>query len=222
MRQPSIKIFILLLLFLGISLPTFSALKTGISYNIPIDYENLSENELELQAEKYYFNSTLVKEGIVNEDVTNALVLYSILQNINPENTKYMVRLGILYDKIGKDRFAKGNFARAISTNSKAPEPYFYYGNYYYKRDSFRKALKYYNEAYKRGYENNYEMLFKMGDIYEKLGDTRSALKYLQEAEKQSPNPEIKAKISRIEVKHSANKEYYSDTRIRKYETTND
>ena len=79
MRQPSIKIFILLLLFLGISLPTFSALKTGISYNIPIDYENLSENELELQAEKYYFNSTLVKEGIVKRGAKVRLLRDSVV-----------------------------------------------------------------------------------------------------------------------------------------------
>jgi len=54
-----------------------------------------------------------------------------------------------------------------------------------------------------------------MGDIYEKFGDTRSALKYLYDAQKQSANAELDAKIKRIELQDSINKEYYSDTRIR-------
>ena len=88
-------------------------------------------------------------------------------------------------------------------------------GEFYYKRELYRKALKYFNESYKRGYETNYDLLYKMGDIYEKFGDTRSALKYLEEAKKQSNNPELENKIQKIKTQDEINKEFYSDTRIR-------
>lgn len=215
MRQPSIIILSIFILLMGFYAPAFSALKTGINYSIPIDYDNLSEYELQPKAEKYYHNAIRLKDGIVNDDMTNALMLYSILLNINPENTTYMVKLGTLYDKIGKDRHAKGNFARAISTNAKCVDAYFSYGNFYYKRESYRKALKYYNEAYKLGYQTNYDLLYQMGDIYEKFGDTRSALKYLNDAFIQSPNPDLESKIKKIELKQATNKEFYSNTRIK-------
>ena len=147
--------------------------------------------------------------------MTNALMLYSVLQQVNPDKIEYPVKLGILYDKVGKDRQAKGNFSRAIGLDKTSPLPYYHFGDFYYKRELYRRALKYYNEAYKNGFETNYNLLYKMGDIYEKFGDTRSSLKYLYEAQKQSANPELDAKIKRIEAQDAINKEYYSDTRIR-------
>ena len=147
--------------------------------------------------------------------MTNALFLYNILFKVNPDKLEYSVKLGILYDKVGKDRQAKGQFSRAIGINKESPLPYFYFGEFYYKRNLYRKAMKYYNEAYKKGFKTNYDLLFRMGDIYEKFGDTRSALKYLKEAEAQNPNSELADKIKRVELQDSVNKEYYSDTRIR-------
>ena len=89
-------------------------------------------------------------------------------------------------------------------------------GEFYYKRELYRRALKYYNEAYKLGMSTNYDLLYKMGDIYEKFGDSRSALKYFKAAQKQSPNVELDNRILKIEAYDPANKEFYEDTRIRK------
>ncbi|MBE7711438.1 MAG: tetratricopeptide repeat protein [Cyanobacteria bacterium SIG31] len=215
MRQLSITVLLVFAFIISGVYPVFSAVTGKIEYNIPIDYSNLSEQDLNIKARHYFYNALQAKDGETTEYITQALILYSILQNMNPEHTEYSVRLGILYDKINKDRYAKGNFARAIQVNHTNPKPYFYYAEYYYKRQSYRKALKYYKEAYKYGYEKNYDTLYKMGDIYEKFGDTRSALKYLKEAEKQSPNNDLELKIKRIESNDAINKEYYSDTRIR-------
>lgn len=216
MRQLSITILLVFILFISASQNAYSAVKGGIEYNIPVDYSKLSEDDLNLRAREYFYNALRGKDDELTEYATNALMIYSVLQNMKPEHTEYSVRLGILYDKIGKDRYAKGNFARAIQTNHLNPKPYFYYAEYYYKRQDFRKALKYYKEAYKLGYDKNYETLYKMGDIFEKFGDTRSALKYLNEASLQNPNSELENKIKRISTNDSTNKEFYSDTRIRK------
>lgn len=214
MHHFSITILLILFLITGINFPAFSAVKGGINYTIPVDYSNLSEEEVEKKANEYFYLAEKLQDNIINNDMTNALMHYSILEKINPKKIEYTVKLGILYDKIKKDRRAKGCFAKAISINSQSPLPYFYYGEFYYKRESYRKALKYYNEAYKHGFKNNYDLLYKMGDVYEKLGDTRSALKYLNEARNQNPNEKIEEKIKHVELQDAVNKEFYSDTRI--------
>lgn len=206
MRQPSI---LLLLIFTCFCIsPAFAAIKGGIDYSIPIDYTKLSEVELSEKASQAYSKALLASDK-VNEDITEALMLYSLLQNINPEKQVYCVKLGILYDKIGLDKYAKGNFSRAIGINSSTPEPYFYLGEFYYKREMYRKALKYYTQAYERGYKTHYETLCKLGDIYEKFGDTQLALKYLTSASKISPNTLLDEQIKRIETANSTNNAYY-------------
>ena len=215
MRQFSKKFLLTLMLFTVISVPTFSAVKGGIEYSIPLDYSKVNEQEVELKAKLYFHNALQTQDSIVNEDITNALFLYRVLDKVNPNNIDYPIKLGRLYDKVEKERQAKGYFYKAIGIDESSPIPYFYLGEFYYKRELYRKALKYYNESYKRGYETNYDLLYRMGDIYEKFGDTRSALKYLQYAKKQSNNPELENRIQKIETQDAINKEFYSDTRIR-------
>ena len=214
MRQ-LIKISIILIFVCSLSAPAFCALKGGLEYQIPIDYSKLSTEELENKAGFYYGLALKTSNGKVNDDMTSALNLYTILSSKNPENTFYKIRLGHLYDIIGKDRYAKGYFFQAIGTDSSQPEPYFRLGEFYYRRELYKKALNMYKEAYKRGYIGNYDTLYKIGDIYEKFGDTEAALKYLKLAARKSPNSELDNKIKRVENANAINKEYYSDTRIR-------
>ena len=214
MRQ-LIKISIILIIVCSLSAPAFCALKGGLEYQIPIDYSKLSTEELENKAGFYYGLALKTSNGKVNDDMTSALNLYTILSSKNPENTFYKIRLGHLYDIIGKDRYAKGYFFQAIGTDSSQPEPYFRLGEFYYRRELYKKALNMYKEAYKRGYIGNYDTLYKIGDIYEKFGDTEAALKYLKLAAQKSPNSELDNKIKRVENANAINKEYYSDTRIR-------
>ena len=214
MRQ-LIKISIILIFVCSLSAPAFCALKGGLEYQIPIDYSKLSTEELENKAGFYYGLALKTSNGKVNDDMTSALNLYTFLSSKNPENTFYKIRLGHLYDIIGKDRYAKGYFFQAIGTDSSQPEPYFRLGEFYYRRELYKKALNMYKEAYKRGYIGNYDTLYKIGDIYEKFGDTEAALKYLKLAAQKSPNSELDNKIKRVENANAINKEYYSDTRIR-------
>ncbi len=215
MRQVSIIVLLIFIIYVEAVLPTFSAVKGGIEYSIPIDYSKINEQELVLRAKEYFYNAQQLKDGTINEDMTNALMLYSVLQQNNPNKIEYPIKLGILYDKINKDRQAKGCFYRATGLDKTNPASYFYLGEFYYKRELYRRALKFYSDAYRLGMSTNYNLLYKMGDIYEKFGDTRSALKYLQEAKTQSANPDLENKIKKIESLDAINKEYYSDMRIR-------
>ena len=78
----------------------------------------------------------------------------------------------------------------------------------------YKKALRFYSEAYKFGYTQHYETVYKLGDIYEKFGDTRAALKYLRQASTINANSALDDKLTRVENADKINREYYSNTRI--------
>lgn len=210
MRRLS-TIYLLIFFTLILTLPAESAYKGGITYSIPIEYKNLSESELNDKAKVYYHNALRLKDREVNEDMTNALLIYSILQDVNPNNPVYPVKLGILYDKIGKDRYAKGGFSRAIGVDSSFPDSYFYFGEFYYKRQLYRSALRYYKRALEHSYKPSYDLYYRLGDIYEKFGDTKNALKYLKLASEQSPNSELDNKIKFVEGMNGKNSAYYNN-----------
>ena len=155
MRQFSIILFVILFFMSGNL--SYSALHGRIDYSIPVDYSKLSEQELEEKAKFYYHNALQHKDNETNihSDTTNALVLYSALQKINPTETKYYIKAGILYDKISKDRQAKGCLFRAVSISKNNPEAFFYLGEFYYRRQSYKPALKNYLKAYNYGYQRH-------------------------------------------------------------------
>ena len=188
-------------------LPSFSALRGGVDYKIPFDYTKLNQAELEEKAEFFYTPAIETKQ--LDENMTYALNLYALLSNAYPENIMYPLRLGKLYDVIGKDRHAKGQYFRAMNINPSRPEPYFYLGDYYFKREQYRKALKFYLKAYDIGYSEHYPTLEKLGTIYQKLGDTEKALYYLQCASTISPNDDLFNRINNIRNANEINQEYY-------------
>ncbi len=214
MRQPSIVLlFAVLLLFL--TYPAYSAVQGKVDYAQSIDYSQLTEDDLEQKAKAYYFLAMQSDSDKITDEMTKALNMYLALQKIDPKNESYCVKLGSLYDRINQDKYAKENLSRAVSINSSNPEPYFYFGEYYYKRCEFRKALKYYKKAYERGYMVHYDTLCRMGDIYAKFGDTRCALVYLEAAHKLNPNEHLQQTITFLKGKDAENHLFNSKTRIR-------
>ncbi len=170
-----IKFFALLLF--AVSCPSFAALRGNIDYTIPIEYKNLSEAELEAKAEVFYNSALKTTDGKLNENITQSLVLYNALSRKNPENIIYALRAGSLYDLIGKDRYAKGCYCRAMGVDSSRPEPYFYMGEFYYKRQLYRRALKMYKRAYEHGYSNHPQTVLRLKQLYLMLDDKESRAK---------------------------------------------
>ena len=190
-------------------LPSFSALRGGVDYKIPFDYTKLNQAELESKAELYY-TSALNTKGL-NDNMTSALNLYKLLSSAYPENIIYALRLGKLYDVLRKDRHAKGQYYHAMSVSPSRPEPYFYLGEFYYEREQYRKALKFYLRAYDNGYSEHYPTLEKTGTIYQKFGDTEKALYYLQCAVVLNPSDSLYARINSIKNADDINNEYYQN-----------
>ena len=202
-----IRILLIQLILFFTFLPSYSALKGGVDYKIPFDYTKLNQSELEAKAEYYY--TPALKSKVLNDNMTYALNLYSLLSNAYPENITYTLRLGKLYDVLGKDRHAKGQYYHAMGVNQSRPEPYFYLGDFFYEREQYRKALKFFLKAYDLGYSEHYQTLEKIGTIYQKFGDTEKALYYLQCAVVLNPSDTLYARINRIKDADDINNEYY-------------
>ena len=202
-----IRLLLIPLIFCFTLIPAFSAVKGGVDYKIPFDYTNLNQAELQTEAESYY--NKAVKSGRLDNNMTQALNLYTLLSNAYPDNIMYTLKLGKLYETIGKDRYAKGQYYRAMGINQSRPEPYYYLGSYFYSKEQFRKALKYYNLAYECGYSNHYQTLKDMGIIYKNLGDTEKSLQYLQCAATLNPDGNLDKIIKDVKNANNINKEYY-------------
>ncbi len=208
MRQ-LIRIFLTINILCFTVVSSFATLHGTLEYTIPVDYSQINLEETDTKANLYYDLAMKNKSGNLDENITYALNLYSILCNKSPDNIFYAIRLGTLYDLIGKDRYAKGNYYRALSIDESRPEPYFYFGEFYYKRAMFKKALKMYTKAYNNGYIKHYETLYKLGDIYQKFGDTQQAQKYFKSAANIQSNVELDKKIETVNTTDCSNKVYY-------------
>lgn len=183
--------------------------KGGIQYNIPIDYSFFNEQKLSKDAEttfNRYLQSDNEKQQALLLD--QLLYDYSILGKLNPENPLYFTRLGIIYDKLGKDRWAKSNFFRGSNITNEDPYAFYSFGNFYFDRKELLKALKEYQKAYNCGYSSHYDTLYKMGLIYEKLGDFKSAIYYYKKASAIKGSDAVSSKIIFLESLLNTNSLY--------------
>lgn len=100
-----------------------------------------------------------------------ALENYHILSKIEPLNTYSYVQLARIYEKKKSEDLIKENFSTALSINSKDPYANYFYGEYFYSKEKYRVALKYYLIAYKNGYKDVYILNKRLAELYKKLGD---------------------------------------------------
>ncbi len=203
-----------IILFLFITFPAIGAEKGRIEYTPRIDYSLINTKEFEDKAFQYYtiaIQSTIKEEQIKNAEL--AVGCYRILTSKHPASPKYTLKLAQLYNLMGHDRLAKEFYYKTISLDENYAPGYEGFGDYYYNRKEYRRALKQYNKAY---IQNNsiYNVNNKIGTIYQKLGDTQSAVKYLNEAYKINPTEELNVKIRLLEELNSSNALYYKNTRI--------
>ena len=168
MRQSIIILLTLLTINLSAS-DSFGAFKGGIEYTIPIDYEQINESEFAQKAD-FYYNKVYSLDG-TKDDMSQALILYSALNKKCPWNIDYSIRLGNLYLKNNKYRYAKGCYCQAMGIDAKRPEPYYYLGDLYYKREQYRSALKMYKRASEYGYADNIDNINKINKIKRMLGE---------------------------------------------------
>ena len=87
----------------------------------------------------------------------------------------------------------------------------YYFGEFYYTREDYTRALYYYNTAFENGYQETFNVLIKMAVMYEKLGDLLRANQYYKKAFLIQPNNTIlPEKIREIESLKYKNTGYYN------------
>ena len=209
-------LFVILVILLMYPLKANALLEGKIDYSVPIDYSLLEESELAAAANQDYviaINKIGTNDGKIH--LESAKRYYQLLGDMYPDNLSYCVKLAILYDIAGEDRYAKGYYSKALNIKRKQDYPFYAFGNFYYKRELYRKALKYYKQAYQHGFSNHYYTLKNMAVIYEKLGDTQASIRYFNMLLDLTPGDEdLQEKIRLLEDINSRNLLYYQNSRI--------
>lgn len=139
-----------------------------------------------------------------------ALGKYFLASKINPDYTRIYTQLARIYDEMSKDTLAKSNFFHALNLNYTDPYNNFWFGEFYFKRKDYKRALKYYNLAYNNGYSDNFELNLRLATLYEKFADLANAKKFYEATYQINPQQkEIPQKIQLIDSLNYDNSEYY-------------
>ena len=180
--------------------------------NTYIDYSKI-DKESTLQLADFYFNKALKEEDskLRAEYLQKASGEYHILTHAQPDNLYPIIQMARVYDMEQENRFAKAYFFQALKIDKNNADTNYYFGDFYYKRREYTKALYFYNKAFKNGFKSDYEVFIKMGTIYEKLGDLLKANQYYKRAYMAKPtNEELPDKIREIEDLRYKNTGYYN------------
>lgn len=183
---------------------------------------------VELTSPQYSFSEFDIKKTLKNADANmlmyqkvkdkekkkeyleNAMRYYFIASKIDDKATDAFVGIARVYDEMKLDTLAKEHFYKATNLDYKNAKANFYFGNFYFKRNDFLNALKYYKIAYANGYSKNYQLNLTIGIIYEKLADIETAkIFYLRALKLKQKNNLLYEKIRLLEELNYSDSQYY-------------
>ncbi len=201
-------LFICLIIFV---LPCFSVEKGSVKYEDNLmDYSVLDGQKILQEADAFF------KQYETTKDVNclgTAMGKYYIVTKIYPVEIYPMVQLARTYDEKKLDKFAKEYFSICYDINKKDPYLNYYLGDFYYKRNDYKRALRYFRRAYDNGYSEYYDLNIKIATIYEKFADLLKAKYYYEKAFAMNPtNTSLKDKTLQIESLNYYNSGYYKNS----------
>lgn len=208
-----------LLVLLTFGSPVFAVEFGTIKYNDSIiDYSVIDKQSVLNRADNYFEHALKTTDKDEQAKLLQkASGEYFILTRIEPQNLRYMVQMARIYDLENKNSYAKEYFFNALKIDKHNARTNYYFGEYYYRRKEYEKALYFYNTAFENGHGENYEILIKMATMYEKLGDLLRANQYYKKAYIINPsNSKLSGKIKEIEQVKYKNTNYYKKGRIQK------
>lgn len=215
------KIFFIIIsafIFFG---STYNNTATAVEYgevnynNALIDYSKIDKNSTQELADFYFQKALSVQDNAEKKEyLKKASGEYFILSRIEPQNIYPLVQLARVYDYENQNSYSKAYFFRALKIDKNNALTNYYFGEYYYTREDYTRALYYYNTAFENGYQENFNVLIKMAVMYEKLGDLLRANQYYKKAFLIQPNNTLLPdKIREIETLKYKNTGYYNKRR---------
>ena len=179
---------------------------------VSIDYTKVNRADTLDKADSFFDWGLKSEDEDVRRDcLKRAQLEYSILAQAKQDDIYSVVRLARIYDMLKEDRYAKSYFSRAINIDYKNVEANRYFGDFYYSRKDYGKALRFYRQSYEYGQSEDFDTLYKMGSIYEKFGDIKRAGICYKKAFLINPNDEnIPDKIRDIEEINTNQSGYYN------------
>ncbi len=206
------KIFILLFVTL-LCVNSSQAFQSGkIEKNsVFFDYSKLDAYEIGKEADSFFEKYQKAEEQSEKENWLNLSAgKYYLLTKIDNTAIRPYVQLGRIYDEKNKTGLAKENFYKATNLNALDPYANFYFGEFYYKRNDYKRALKYYNTAYNNGLNNRYDLNIRLAVIYEKFADLVNAKKFYEISNSIKPDSALQEKIRLLNESGYDKSEYYN------------
>lgn len=203
-----------LLLFLIISyteIQSFASPNGKIEYNyILFDYSKLNFQKIKNDADKNFNMFLNAKNEIDKRNYLDlATSKYYILTKVDYSRIEPYIQLGRIYDYTNHPRLAKENFSKAINIEANNAFANFYFGEFYFKRRDYKRALKYYKVAYNNGFNNTFDINYRLAVIHEKFADLVNSKKYYEISNSIKPDNKIQEKIQLLNELNYDKSEYY-------------
>ena len=206
------KILYLFIVFTFLGLSSFAIEKASIKYDEDlIDYTKLNSETLLQEADTFFQQYETTKD---KKYLSTAMGKYYILNKIHPTEMYPTVQLARTYDIAHQDRLAKEYFSIGYDINKRDPYLNYYHGEFYFSRNDYKRALRYFKVAYNNGYNDFYELNAKIATIYEKFADLKNAQYYYEKAHALNPeNSYLKDRALQIKSLDYDKSEYYHSIR---------
>ncbi len=207
-------IIILLVIFNLFSAFACAAVTQDYISSATLSYSKLNQKSIKENAEKDFELYFVTKDKITAEKYLNAAMnKYYILTQIDPTDIDAYIKLGKIYDEKNVSYLAKEYFYKALNINKEASLANFYFGDYYYKRNDYKKALYHYKIAYNNGVAKTYDFNLKLATIYEKLADLSNAKKFYEISYNIKADSKVKEKIQLLNELNYDKSDYYHNIR---------
>ncbi len=175
-----------------------------------VDYSLIDFVQMEREADDFFIQgSECTDKAQRDEYFEGAQARYYQLAEYDMAKIKYPLQLARIYDYKKENRLAKGYFFRALNLDLNNGYANLYLGDYYFKRNDYKRALKKYLVAHVNDLQNMYELNYNIAIIYEKFGDLVNAQKYYSAVAAAKNTPELQNKINSIKALDYGKSEYY-------------
>lgn len=191
---------------------SYAAQSGYLEYNsVLFDYSKLNAAAIQKEADEYFEKFITSSDELFKEQYLNvAMSKYYLLTKIDYSQITPYIQLARIYDEKNNNRLAKEYFYKASNLDVNNPYANFYFGEFYFKRNDYKRALRYYNIAYNNGLNNSYDLNLRLATIYEKFADLVNAKKFYEVSYSMNPNNvELRQKIQSLNELNYDKSEYY-------------